>query len=338
MMWVARQWRQQPARMLMLAALLFLLPVFLHPSVPLPRKVYSVAFVVDITQSMNVRDANGLSRLAFAKEAIRHALRAMPCGSSASIGLFTERDVLMLFKPLEICAHFSVLDEAAANADWRMAWAADSFITHGAFRAIEETRRIGASTVVFMTDGHQAPPANPNYLPAFEGKPGEIGGVIAGIGGSVAQEIPHLDENDNITGYWTQDEVMQFATFGMAAVQSVLEMEGYHGRNAPHGGDPEHSTTEQMSALHEPLLQSIAKQTGLGYIHLQHTNDLIGALGEAPVTRQWVATDIRPVFACLSLLCFIAAFIAPVVVKQTPFMRDVHPYRFILSLFKKGAV
>ncbi|WP_254258563.1 vWA domain-containing protein [Methylovorus sp. MM2] len=331
--WVHPLWEHHPALFLLMAAAIMLLPVFLHPSIPMPRKVYSVVFVVDITQSMNVRDAGaaGRSRLEFSRAAVRDALSSLPCGSNASIGLFTERDVLMLFKPLEVCAHFAVLDEAAENLDWRMAWAADSFIAHGVFRGIEEAKRIGASTLVFFTDGHQAPPANPKYMPEFDGKPGEIGGLVVGVGDVIPQEIPHLDEHDTITGYWTEDEVMQFATFGMADVMSVLEMEGYHGRNAPHGADPGHGNHENLSALNEDGLQKLAKVTGLTYMHLEQTKKLPPALKQSAVERKWVATDIRPVFGMASLLLFIASFF---MVERPSLFREIfNAHRLVRNVF-----
>ena len=313
---------QAPGRTLLLVACLLMLPVFLHPQLPLPRKVYAVGFVIDITQSMNVRDGGpgGIARLAFARQSVRDTLRHLPCGSLVSIGMFTERDVSMLFKPMEVCAHFSVLDEAVERLDWRMAWAADSFITHGLYRGIEETRKLKLDTLVFITDGQQAPPANPRYMPVFDGKPGEVGGIIAGVGGRQRQAIPKLDENDNITGYWVPEDAMQFATFGMAAVQSVQEMEGYHGRNAPHGAHPEGSYTEHMSALDEPGLQELARITGLQYLHLQDNGQLADALRQNTQHRQWVASDIRPLFAGLALLLLLASYFPA----------------FISSLFKKG--
>ena len=73
-------WRHLDARGRCLAIALCLLAVsLLEPRAQLPGRVHDWYFVVDITQSMNVRDAvtsgNGISRLAFAKQQMRQALR-----------------------------------------------------------------------------------------------------------------------------------------------------------------------------------------------------------------------------------------------------------------------
>jgi mxaL protein len=124
---------------IMLAVILLLGISLAQPHATLPRRVFDWYMVLDITQSMNVRDMvsnnSATSRLEFSRHAIRQALRALPCGSRVGLGLFTERDSTNIVRPLEVCAHFGALDETVARMDWRMAWAADSFIAHGLFSA-----------------------------------------------------------------------------------------------------------------------------------------------------------------------------------------------------------
>ena len=292
---------------LLLWATLLLAACQFRPRLPLPRPVYDWFMVLDITQSMNVRDyaehGQAVSRLQMAKQAMRQALRALPCGSQVALGLFTERNTLNTMRPLEVCAHFGALDQAVASMDWRMAWAADSFIAHGIFDAIGQAPALGKHMrLAFISDGQQAPPANPRYMPQFDGKPGSVQGVLFGAGGSDPQAIPKLDEKDNIDGYWELEDVQRYATFGMAEVQSVLQMES-HGRNAPHGTHPTEIANANLSALDADNLRRLAKMTGLAYSRLEDSDSLASRLTDVR-QAQWrlAATDLRPLLAVLALL------------------------------------
>lgn len=293
------------------------------------QPVYRWLIVLDITQSMNVRDyqidKHSISRLAYAKKSIRDALRRLPCGSTVALALFTERNITNIVKPLEICGHFGALDETVAGLDWRMAWAADSFISHGLFDAIAQTKKTDPDMrVLFITDGHQAPPGNPNYMPAFTGKKGEIKGVILGAGNIEKSPIPKLDEQDNITGYWELEEVQRYATFGMARVQSALEMEQQqsdyqHGRNAPHGANPETIANAHLSGLDEVNLQNLAKNTGFEYLKLTTMQDVSSAMADKKMMIwQRADTDLRPILGLCSIL-LMSLYFMPNVFKQRLF-------------------
>lgn len=305
---------------LLLIAAIVLLGCLLKPHMQLPKPVYHWMIVLDITQSMNVRDykedANSMSRLAYAKQGIRNALRRMPCGSKVALALFTERNVTNIVRPLEVCSHFGALDETVAGLDWRMAWAADSFIAHGLFDAITQTKKIDPNMrLLFITDGQQAPPANPAYLPAFEGKRGEVKGSILGAGNVEKSPIPKLDDQDNITGYWELDDVQRYATFGMAIVQSALDMEhqqieNQHGRNAPHGSNPDAIANANLSGLDEVNLQNLAKNTGLEYQTLTTSHDIADAMNaKNMLIWQKADTDLRPILGFFSILMLTLYFV-----------------------------
>jgi mxaL protein len=318
-------WRYLDGRGRLLAsALLLLFLSLLEPSAQLPSRVHDWYFVVDITQSMNVRDAvtsgNGISRLAFAKQQMQESLRSLPCGSRVSLGLFTERSTANILHPLEVCAHFAALDETIVSIDWRMAWAADSYIANGVFSAIDQASRLGPEMrLAFFTDGHQAPEISARYAPVFEGEPGKVKGVVFGLGSQSAGRIPLLDQNDNITGYWGADDVQRYATFGISEIQSVADMEqqqGYHGRNAPHGSAPKESVNAHLSALDQNNLQKIAKDTGLSYLALMGGEDIAPVVtsSEMSVWRTAV-TDLRPWLA-LPAMWLILIFYIPISVRQ----------------------
>lgn len=313
-------WRHLDARGRCLAIALCLLAVsLLEPRAQLPGRVHDWYFVVDITQSMNVRDAvtsgNGISRLAFAKQQMRQALRSLPCGSRVALGLFTERSTATILNPLEVCAHFAALDESIASIDWRMAWAADSYIANGVFNAIEQAARLEPKMrLAFFTDGNQAPVISSRYAPVFEGEPGKVQGFIFGVGEKSAGQIPLLDQNDNITGYWGADDVQRFATFGVSELKSVAQMEqpeGYHGRNAPHGSAPAAAADAHLSAHDASNLQKIAKSTGLTYVGLEKGQQASHAVLSREMSS-WRSsdTDLRP-WLVLPAMWLILVFYIP---------------------------
>lgn len=298
---------------LLLTALLMIAICLFKPEATYPKRVYDWYIVVDITQSMNVRDytlnERAISRIEFTKAALRKGLRELPCGSHVALGMFTERNTLNVAKPVEVCSHYSALDQTIAVMDWRMAWAADSFIAHGLYNAIEQAPKLGKQTrVMFITDGHQAPPANPKYMPTFAGKPGVIKGIILGSGKPALSQIPKLDDKNDISGYWDQEEVLRYGNFGMAETLSVLAMEqGQHDRNSGHGASSEVLSTAHLSGLNEENLKNLAKQTGLEYQKLADIKQLEDVFTQANMsTDRTASNDLRPWLAIPSLLLILA--------------------------------
>lgn len=271
------------------------------PHFMLPNRVYDWYFVVDITQSMNVPDyqvaGKSVSRLQVAKQSIRKTLSALPCGSQVALGMFTERNVVNVVEPVEVCSHFAALDQTVASMDWRMAWAADSFIAHGLYNALEQTPQLGKQMrLMFFTDGQQAPPANQRYMPTYAGKPGDVQGFLVGMGKPTPSKIPKLDEKNAVSGYWEQEEVQRFGNFGMAETLSVLAMEqGQHDRNAGHGPGNTLLENAHLSALDAQNLQRLAETTGLHFVRLDDTAQSSDwATGLGMTAWRWADTDLRP--------------------------------------------
>lgn len=296
-------------RKLSLYSIVILLTLALfRPHVMLPNPVYDWYFVVDITQSMNVPDyqvaGKSVSRLQVAKQSIRSALSALPCGSQVAVGMFTERNVVNVVKPVEVCSHFAALDQTVASMDWRMAWAADSFIAHGLYNALEQAPQLDKQMrLMFFTDGQQAPPANPKYMPTYAGKPGDVQGFLVGMGKPTPSKIPKLDEKNAVSGYWEQEEVQRFGNFGMAETLSVLAMEqGQHDRNAGHGPGNTLLESAHLSALDAQNLQRLADTTGLRFVRLDDTAQASGwATGLGMTAWRWADTDLRPWLAWLAV-------------------------------------
>lgn len=310
--WAGEAGRPVAWRKLSLWLMWLLLTVILFkPHARLPNRVYDWYFVVDITQSMNVPDyqvaGKSVSRLHLAKQSIRKTLSVLPCGSKVALGMFTERNVVNVVEPVEVCRHFAALDQTVASMDWRMAWAADSFIAHGVFNALEQAPQLGRQMrLMFFTDGQQAPPANPKYMPGFAGKAGEVQGYLVGMGKSTPSKIPKLDEKNAVAGYWEQEEVQRFGNFGMAETLSVLAMEqGQHDRNAGHGPGNTLLENAHLSALDAQNLQRLANTTGLNFVRLDAAGQGSDwATGLGMTAWRWADTDLRPWLAYLAGLAW----------------------------------
>jgi mxaL protein len=307
--------------LLMLLAGLLLAASLSNPTLKLPRNTYDFMFAVDITGSMNVADMGGagagLSRLTFAKQLVRNALQEMPCGSRGGLAVFTEHRTFLLFAPIEICDNHLVISTTLDRIDWRMAWAARSEVAKGLFAGIESIRTLaemdtdgGARNVslVFMTDGHEAPPVHPSLRPKLRGQAGDVGGLIAGIGGPTPVPIPHLNNDDQVIGYWAHDEVMQVDrhSLGRPSTQGSEAMAGVD------QGDLQERIargTEHLSSLREGYLQQLAAETGLDYLRVTTGEAFARALLDRRyATRDPAVTEVAWIPAALSLLCLLALF------------------------------
>lgn len=242
-----------------LFAFVAILAACFHPKVPFERDVYRFLFVIDITQSMNSRDVqlNGepRDRLSFAREAIRSVLLALPCGSEVGLGLFTTRNTEILFEPIEVCEHLPIIDDVLAHIDWRMAWAADSYIAEGLFNALRQLRtQVATINLAFFTDGQQTP--EEVIQPNFSGKPGERKGIIVGVGGLQPVMIPKLDRDNHLIGHWEIGDIRTPVTtsdYQQAKPETpeFTPKDGYY-----------------LSRLHEERLKRLAGVTGLEYHRL----------------------------------------------------------------------
>jgi mxaL protein len=286
-------WMRATARLarrdaaLPVVATLLLVLALLLPPLDLQRDVADVVVVFDITQSMDVEDAQldgvPVSRLAFARESARRALRELPCGSRVGWGAFTEYRTLLLLAPIEVCDNYNDLLATLAEIDGRIRWGNASEVAKGVFWALRAARELASEpALVFLTDGQEAPPLT--ALPRFDDvQPGQVRGWLLGVGGDVPQPIPRTDAEGNRVGWWRAGEVMQ---------------------RDPVAGQA--ASREHLSALREPHLRSLAAQTGLGYSALRDPAELARVVRDPRLARPGrVATDLRalPALAALLLLC-----------------------------------
>jgi mxaL protein len=303
--------------LLALACLSLVLALF-GPSIKVRREVFDLLAVVDITQSMNVLDyrLNGLptSRLTFAKHALHSALLELPCGSKLGLAIFTEYRTLVLFAPVEVCRNQAELVSAVDAINGQMAWANASQIAQGLYAGMQIAQELpDRPALVFITDGHEAPPLNPRYRPVLEGRPGEVRGIIVGAGGLTPLPIPKIDPDGTPQGFWRADEVLQTDLYTRGRSGSVAgePMTESQARVSPLPQD-QPGGREQLSALHERYLKLLASETGLGYRRLMQSADLTEALTHPSLARrETVSADVSWIGGTLALLSLLGIVLPP---------------------------
>ena len=304
------------ARFAMLAAAFALTAAGLaKPTVPLPADVFRHLVVFDITQSMNVPDAmpgdHALTRLEHAKAVVLEAATALPCGSELGLGLFTGHRTFLLLAPVEVCVSYPDLAAAVRAVDWRMAWTARSEIAKGVHSGLRIAGALGPQTaLVFLTDGHEAPPLHPELRPSYGGEPGTVRGLLAGVGGPIPQPIPKLDPQGGNLGHWGAEDVMQVDELSLGRGTSVQE--GYAGVGTGSVRAGMASGTEHLSALREAYLRSLASGLQLRYRRVESASDLRSALLQPDFANEREsATDLRPLLAGVAALLAAASYVAP---------------------------
>jgi mxaL protein len=288
----------------LLSALIAMLVLFMYPSQRQKSPTYNYTFIIDITRSMNAtdyqQDNQAVSRLHFVKQTLRELVRNLPCESKVGLGLFTERRSTLLFEPLEVCSAYTEIDTVISKIDWRMAWAADSNIAKGLLSTLDMLQK-SDSSVIFITDGQEAPPVNPNYQADFSTVKGQAKGMIIGAGGLQAVPIPKFDSQGKQSGFYNQDDVPHRSSFGQSNLDPS-QIKGHNARNAPFGSEATVGN-EHLSALQETYLEKLAAESGLAYSRLTDLKNLSLALKNPKLaTEKIVQTDIRRQPALLALL------------------------------------
>ncbi|RMC36614.1 vWA domain-containing protein [Paracoccus alkanivorans] len=276
----------------------------------IPRKQHltDALVVVDITRSMNVRDMQGESRLDYVRRALRDWIAARPCGSRIGLALFTERRSVTLFEPVEICADFSSVAGSLAGLDWRMAWEGDSMISKGLDYSLDRARELGVP-LIFVTDGHEAPPL-PYAGPAgFAGD--SPGGLILGVGGDAPAPIPKFDDLGREVGFYDPEDVQHAPARIGAPPSDASERPGYHPRNNPYG-ESDLEGNEHLSELRQVYLQDLAEDRELGFLRLADGGAAIdrALLQYAPTHSVRVTRSLSPLIGAAGLLLLIALWLA----------------------------
>jgi mxaL protein len=286
---------------LLLLALLVLLPVFAAPKVRLSGGTYAWLFVIDISESMNVRDVDarepGEARLDRAKASVIAALANLPCGSTAAVALFAGADTVTLFEPLEVCAHFPAIEQAVRNIDWRMAWDGDSRIEAGLINAIGEAGKRHLD-LVFITDGDEAPHVDVPRLGDLLALRGPVHGWLLGVGSPEPHPVPRLDADNRIIGYWTAIDAARQG-FHPNLVETIEHASAEEIEKSGALDD----VVEHRSALRAAYLKELGTAAGLGYASADSDQTLARLAVDAKVRREESAErDVRFVFGLAAAL------------------------------------
>lgn len=319
---------------LLISSAFLLLIAVLMPNLPFPSKKYDYFFMVDITRSMNVedyQDNNGdpISRLEKVKADALIAIQKLPCGSRVGLGVFTERMPTLFFTPIEVCSDYPEILESIRRIDWRMAWVADSNIIQALANTLElmHTVELSEATLVFFTDGQEAPPINARYAPdlaeiQFSNESrNPIKGVIIGTGDHALSRIPKYDEEGMQIGFYTAEDVPQGTTFGLP--EDPTQIEGYVPRNAP-WGNQSRAGSEHLSSVKEDYLKSLAEPAKLHYHHLQSANGLYDAITHEDFSQRHIRqTDLSFIPAALALIFLFLAYLPENLVTFKPKKRKI---------------
>jgi mxaL protein len=304
------RWLRSPAP-LALAALLLALSL-LSPRLPLPAPSWNHVVMVDITQSMNAVDMPWgeatVARAEFVRRALRDAATALPCGSKLGLGVFTEYRSLLLLTPLEVCSHYEELLAAFDRLDGRMAWAGASEVWRGLHSAMKVVQGLpGSPSLVFISDGHEAPPLRPDTdLAPDDGLRG-VRGAIAGVGGERPVPIPKFDVDGHRIGDWEADEVMQTDSVSLGrtiggARQTLVDADGRPLAVLDGSG------IEHLSSRREGHLQDLAQASTLAYRAIDRGEDLRALLLDPRLAQTVTAPrDVRALPMALALLLLAAA-------------------------------
>jgi len=305
-------WRRRRVALLLATGLLLALALFL-PDFTITRPVAQVIVVLDVSQSMNTPDCRldrapvALSRLACVKEALSDALRALPCGTRLAWGVFAGNQTYVLAAPVEICTHRGELLQTLANLDWRVTWDAGSRISGALVSAMRVVPNVPRETdlvpgLVFITDGHEAPPVSPGNRRRFEDYAGKVQGVIVGVGGDLLTPMPKYDMDGKYLGDWAPDDVPQMDMSGYRALSSVP------GEKMAGGDDATPSGTEHLSSLKEDYLQLLAGDAKLDYRRLARSSDMLDTLQAAQLRQPLpIDTNLRWIPALAAILLLLTA-------------------------------
>lgn len=241
----------------MTVALVSIMAALWLPQVPRDVKIMDTLFVLDITDSMNVQDAElsgeKVSRLTWAKDFTRRTMLEMPCGAHAGLAIFSEARSLILMNPVEVCSSYHDLTQMLEQFDPHMAWARSSEVSKATYTAIRQAKEIDPQpTIVMLTDGHESPPIHESLFPKFSGTPGEIRGLLVGVGGDDLLPIPKTNEAGEIEGFWEVNDVMHRDVYASMRADTTTAI------NTPR--------TEHLSAQKKAHLETLANRVGFGYV------------------------------------------------------------------------
>lgn len=258
-------------------ALIGLAIAMVNPKIPLSLNVNNYMFVIDITQSMNVKDMHmnkrPISRLNYALQLISMSLKELPCGTKVSIALFANAEVVPLYVPIEICENFGVIQDTLKHLEWRMAWRGSSHLRLGLIDAGSVSLTLPEPTkIIFLTDGDEAAPLNAITKVDLQPMQGSSSWLLAGIGSQEPSPIPKFNSKDEIIGYWSQ-----YAT--KIEPSQIVNEDSVGKRDDSIASDPHEY---YLSALREEYLKEVVSDINANYVRADLQTKFLAAINKLP--------------------------------------------------------
>ena len=266
----------------LLLVLALLLVALLRPKVAMHQEILNSVFIIDISQSMNTRDYlvgdKPASRIQVVRDTLRKSLAAMPCGSRMGLAIFAEYRSFLLLSPVEVCENYAELTASIDHISGKMAWAGGSEIAKGLNWGLKMAVELQPRpSLVFLTDGHEAPPISFKNRPRIDVKAGEVHGILIGVGNDELSPIPKLDPDGNLLGFWQVDEVAQVDIYSQGRGGSVTG-EKMADTDPSSSNAKKKNPTEHLSSVKEAYLKQLAQENGLNYARLTLPADFVNIL------------------------------------------------------------
>lgn len=283
-----------------LLAILVLIPVSYKPQMQLTSLVQDTLFIVDISESMAVRDVSypkpRSARLTLAKQAVIETMASLPCGSIVSFGLTAGEESVLLFEPLEVCRHFPAIEKVVSKIDTRARWIGDSKTTDITIKAIKQAQERELNLVI-LTDGDEMPRRSSLHMRSLAKYRGYVNGILLGIGGDKLQPIPKFNAQGDIVDYWSRVDALAHGNYpGLVAHAHALK----RGEPIPEGALD--GVTEHLSRFNKTIMESISKVSGLPLHRINTPDDAVNALKQTQFQRHALADrDARWIFALLAI-------------------------------------
>lgn len=286
-------------------ALIGLAIAMVNPKIPLSLNVNNYMFVIDITQSMNVKDMHmnkrPISRLNYALQLISMSLKELPCGTKVSIALFANAEVVPLYVPIEICENFGVIQDTLKHLEWRMAWRGSSHLRLGLIDAGSVSLTLPEPTkIIFLTDGDEAAPLNAITKVDLQPMQGSSSWLLAGIGSQEPSPIPKFNSKDEIIGYWSQ-----YAT--KIEPSQIVNEDSVGKRDDSIASDPREY---YLSALREEYLKEVVSDINANYVRADLQTKFLAAINKLPSAGNSPAhVETGWIFALISAFFVIADYL-----------------------------
>lgn len=286
-------------------ALIGLAIAMVNPKIPLSLNVNNYMFVIDITQSMNVKDMHmnkrPISRLNYALQLISMSLKEFPCGTKVSIALFANAEVVPLYVPIEICENFGVIQDTLKHLEWRMAWRGSSHLRLGLIDAGSVSLTLPEPTkIIFLTDGDEAAPLNAITKVDLQPMQGSSSWLLAGIGSQEPSPIPKFNSKDEIICYWSQ-----YAT--KIEPSQIVNEDSVGKRDDSIASDPHEY---YLSALREEYLKEVVSDINANYVRADLQTKFLAAINKLPSAGNSPAhVETGWIFALISAFFVIADYL-----------------------------